>query len=386
MISLTPGPVPMPDFVLRRLTEPVMHHRSVEFRDLFSELRRRLSLFFQTHQPVIVLTGSGSGAMEAVSANLLHKGDAVLVIVNGAYGDQWAQINRSLGLNVETLHCSDGAAVEAEGLRNQLKKRTYAAVFMQACETSTGVLNSLKLVRDVLGFESKTLLVVDGCSAVGAVDIPFETLGVDVLLTTSQKVLMSPAGLSFICLSERARQRCDDSNKGLYFNLLEELQAQTQQGMTRHTPATLTLAAVAEVLQRFEEDRELLTKYRERMVAMGNYCHRITEIIGGQNFSQSPSPTITVLKVPTGLNSSAIRNQMHSKGVFVLGGFGAFSETLIRVGHMGAIRNQDLERFAMSLVESVFELKKQDISKSSRDLVRTYLKDVGPDIWTTSKA
>ncbi|MFN8791762.1 MAG: pyridoxal-phosphate-dependent aminotransferase family protein [Bdellovibrionales bacterium] len=362
-----------------------MHHRSGEFRELFTELRRRLGLFFQTRQPVVVLTGSGSAAMEAVSASLFREKDPVLVIVNGAYGDQWAQINQSLGLNVEILQCPAGAPVDDEALRNQLSKRSYAAIFLQACETSTGVLNNIQLVRGALGSESKTLLVVDGCSAVGAIDLPVETLGIDVLLTSSQKVLMCPAGLSFVCLSERAWQKCESSRKGLYFNLLEELQAQTQQGMTRHTPANLTLAAVAEVLRRFEEEQNLLKSYRERMAAMGAYCRQIAGIIEGQDFSKSPSPTITVLKVPEGLSSTAIRSRLHSKGVFILGGFGPLAETLIRIGHMGAIRNQDLERFGISLVESVFELKGQSVSKTICDLVKTHLKDMGPDIWTTSK-
>src|SRR5437763_7630802 len=183
---------------------PVIHHRTPQFGEMLAEVQEGLRELFGTGQDVLVLAASGTGAMEGSVTNLLSPGDEVVVVNGGKFGERWTKICQGYGVVVHEVTVEWGRAVEPAAVAHALEAHPKVrAVFAQASETSTCVLHPVPALAE-LTRRRDVLLVVDGITAVGAVDLPMDRLGIDVLVTGSQKALMLPPGLAFAALSERA--------------------------------------------------------------------------------------------------------------------------------------------------------------------------------------
>ena len=201
---LTPGPTAIPESVLSKFAQPVIHHRTSLFEARFKKLQEHLGWLFQTREPVLTLTATGSGAMEAAVANLFSPGDEVIVINLGKFGERWTKLSKTYGLNVHEIVVERGCAVDPSEVKRLLTAHSaMKAVLFQASETSTGALNPVKSIVDLCR-EHGVLSVCDGITAVGILDLPMDAWGIDVLITGSQKALMLPPGLAFIALSSKA--------------------------------------------------------------------------------------------------------------------------------------------------------------------------------------
>src|SRR5574341_1265875 len=205
---LSPGPTPIPNEVALAMSETMIHHRTPQFNSVFDEAREGLKILFGTTNDVLILASSGTGAMEASVANLFSPGDKVLVVNGGKFGERWLNISNAFGLEPIDMKVEWGQAVKAADVEKQLKANPdLRGVMIQASETSTTVLHPIQEIATLT--RNGPLLLVDGVTAVGVVNLPQDQWQIDVLVTGSQKALMLPPGLGFVALSDRAWARSE---------------------------------------------------------------------------------------------------------------------------------------------------------------------------------
>ena len=330
---LTPGPTQVPPEVALRMAQPLIHHRTPEFSQLFREVQEGLGWLFQTAQPVLTLAASGSGAMEAAIANLCSPGDRVIVVNGGKFGERWLNICAATGLDAHEIEVEWGEAVSVDAVADALHHDTRA-VLMQASETSTTVLHPVREIA-ALTRASDTLLVVDGITAVGATDVPMDAWGIDVLITGSQKALMLPPGLAFIALSEKAWRATQAARlPRFYFDLRKERKAQAKHA-TAYTPAISLIAGLHEVLTLlqgeglegiFARHASLMTATRAAVKALG------LRLLA----ADQPSPAATGVWLPDAVDGVRLLTYMRDRmGVDIAGGQDHLTGRVVRIAHIG---------------------------------------------------
>lgn len=334
---LTPGPTAIPEKVLAKFAEPIIHHRTSIFEAEFKQVQDHLQWLFETRQTVLSLTATGSGAMEAAVTNLLSPGDEVITINAGKFGERWTKIAQAYGVKAHELWVERGHAVEIAQLESKLKEvPACKAVFFQASETSTGTWMPVNEIVSVCK-RAGVLSVCDGITAVGIFQLPMDEWGIDVLITGSQKALMLPPGLAFLALSDAAWKAVGESQlPKFYFNLKKELEAQKKQ-QTAWTPAiSLIQGAVVSLGMLRETGRETLFARHEMMARA---TRAAAKAIGLELFSVRPSPVLTTVKVPAGFSvdqGKKIQKIMQEKyGVIVTGGQDELAGKILRLSHFG---------------------------------------------------
>jgi aspartate aminotransferase-like enzyme len=334
---LTPGPTTIPEKVLAKFSEPIMHHRTTLFEKDFKEFQDLLQWLFETKQLVLTLTATGTGAMEATVANLFSPLDEVIVVNAGKFGERWTKICKAFGVTVHEIYVDRGKAVELAVVEQTLQKNPKVkAVLFQASETSTGARMPIQEIA-TLCKKQQVLSVCDGITAVGIFPLPMDAWGIDVLLTGSQKALMLPPGLGFIALSEKAWQQVEESKlPKFYFDLKAEKKSQAKQ-QTAWTPAiSLIQGGVVSLRMLHEEGREKLFHNHELLAAA---TRAAATALGLELFSQSPSPVLTTVKVPANFTveqGKKIQKIMQEKhGVIVMGGQDELEGKILRLSHFG---------------------------------------------------
>ena len=212
---LTAGPTPLPPSVSAVMAEPILYHRAPAFVEIYARTLERLPLVFQTGNDVLCFAATGTGAMESAVANLIEAGDPAVVASCGKFGDRWAELCDAFGADTERVDFEWGEKVDPEALDDALAalERPPRAVFVTQSETSTGVLNDIRALNEVVTGRG-SLLCVDAVSGLGAVDLPQDEWGVDVVVSGSQKSLMCPPGLAFASVSERAMALANERPRG----------------------------------------------------------------------------------------------------------------------------------------------------------------------------
>lgn len=339
---MTPGPVPLPDEVLQSFARPMIHHRTPEFSEELAFVLRELKITFATSQPVLLVTSTGSGAMEAALTNTLSPGDEVLSVESGKFGRRWTQIARAHGLKVHRVPTQEGEAISPPAIDYALGQNPKVkAVMIQACETSTGTQNPVLEVAQRVRSHPEALLIVDAITALGAMELRMDDWGIDVVVAGSQKAFMLPTGLGFISLSERAWEfnrvaRCPR----FYFDLKAELEA-NKKGQTRFSSSVPHVRALKLVLENLNHNQGRTSQRRCHMLARATRC-AIKEL-GLKVFSQSPSPSLTSIIVPEGLDGEEIKQHIFKKfNISIAGGQGPLKGKILRIGHLGFIRDEDL--------------------------------------------
>ncbi len=347
---LTPGPTPLPEEVRLALAQDMVHHRKPGFKAVLHRIQEGLQWLFGTTQPVLPLTCSGSGAMNAAVWNLFQPGERVLVVEAGKFGQRWKDIALARGLETTVITLPWGQAVSPEAIREALDADpAIRGVLVQASETSTGVLHPVREIAETTRSRD-VLLVVDGISAVAISPCPMDEWGVDCLLTGSQKGLMLPPGLAFIALSPRAwaaveRHSSPAGSLGAcpiaYFDLRRERE-NCLKDQTLFTPAINLLNGLDVSLRLFRE-RGLDEIFRKQW-ALTQLTRTAVRTLGLELLVQKQYTWgLTSILVPAGLDGQQLlQRAADAYGVFMAGGQDHLKGRIIRLGHMGHVDFADV--------------------------------------------
>jgi aspartate aminotransferase-like enzyme len=332
---LTPGPTPVPERVQLAMARPILHHRAPAFEKLFAEVRDGLRWVFQTKQDVLVLAASGTGAMEGSVTNFLRRGDKVVVVDGGKFGERWWKICQAYGIDPVVVRVPWGKAVDPAQVERALADNPGArAVYVQASESSTGVAHPVKALAAITAKREGTICVVDAISALGALDLPMDAWGIDILLSGSQKALMLPPGLAFAAVSEKAWRFAETADlPRFYFDFKKErgMQAKNQ---TSFTPAVSLLVGLAEVFQIIRE--EGLAKMFRRHERMSLASRAAMTALGLKPYTDSPSHALTTVIAPDGVDTDKLVKLLRDRyGVTLVGGQDQAKGKIFRIAHLG---------------------------------------------------
>jgi aspartate aminotransferase-like enzyme len=338
----TPGPTPLLPAAQFAMAAADIHHRTPEFRALFTKVLAQLKDFVGTKNDVILLSSSGSGAMEASVSNLTSPGERVLVITAGKFGERWTGIAKAFNCEVDVVSAPYGETVTLEAIKAALKLETRV-VYMQATESSTGVRHDVegvaKLLKEV---KSEALLVVDAITGLGTTHLDMDAWGVDVLIGGSQKAVMIPPGLAYLAVSERAWERMESSyNPRYYFDLRKE-RKNAAKGESAYTPAVALIAAMGAALDYIagQADGDL-REGRRKLVDNAEACAAMTraaaEAMGLKLFAPgSWAAATTAILPPEGVDSGVIVKEAKARfGAIITNGQGEMKGQLFRIAHIG---------------------------------------------------
>jgi aspartate aminotransferase-like enzyme len=353
---MTPGPVPVPPEVLEVLAQPMEHHRTPEFVARFQRVLTGLKKIFLTDQPVFILTATGTGGMEAAIVNTISPGDRVLAIVSGKFGERWAEIAEAYGALVTRINVPWGHAVKVKDVEDALNAHPdTVAVITQACETSTGVLHP---VREIANLTSgrKTITMVDAITALGALPLPMDEWGVDVMIGGSQKAFMLPTGLAFIAFSEKAWNLAQSARTPRFYFDLRKEKAANEAGESGWSTSVTHIRALELVLNIFLSQG--LDRVQGRIQTLSRATIAAVQEMGLTIFPETPSPSLSAVCMPDGIDGQKIRAEMEKNSlVVVMGGQDKLKGRIIRIGHMGAIRDKDLLKTLSALAQSLNSAK-----------------------------
>jgi aspartate aminotransferase-like enzyme len=347
---LTPGPTSVPPEVLDALSEPVLHHRSPDFAEVFDLALERLHEVFRTANDVLVLTSSGTGAFESAIVNLLSPGERVLVVSQGEFGERWRAMARAFGCDVVPLAYLWGETPRPDDVRTALAESCARTALIVHSETSTGVVCDLEPLLGVCN-EAGVLSVVDAVSSLGAVPLETDAWGADVVVTGSQKALMTPPGLAFVAISTRAWDRSEAATlPRFYFDWARQRKAQAKRS-TAFTPPTSTVVALVRALGIVLEDGLEAAFVRHR--ALGRACRAGLKAIGLELYSpdDDSAAVLTGALTPEGIDAVDLRLALRDRhGITIAGGHGDLVSRLFRIGHIGHVTIDDLAE-ALTAVE-----------------------------------
>ncbi|SDZ09622.1 alanine--glyoxylate aminotransferase family protein [Thermoactinomyces sp. DSM 45892] len=339
-----PGPTPIPSRVQQAMNQPIFGHRSQEATQLIRECSQLLKPIFGTQQDPLMFTSSGTSTLEAAVINTLSPGDEALVIVTGSFGDRFAKIVERYGFTLHRLDIEWGKSCSPKQLQVALQQHPKTkAVFVTYCETSTGVLNPVQELSQVVHTHSEALFIVDGVSCIGAVPCQMDDWELDIVVTGSQKALMLPPGLAFIAVSSRAwRQIEQNQTPSFYLNLLQYRNSLSQ-STTPYTPAVSLLLGLREALCMLEE--EGLEQVFQRHELLMSMCRAGVQSMGLTLMAsnQDASPTVTsIYGGAEAWSSEGVRKHLKQLRVLVAGGQQHLKGQIFRIGHMGYCDSLDM--------------------------------------------
>jgi aspartate aminotransferase-like enzyme len=344
-LLMIPGPTPVPQSVLLAGARPMINHRGPEFKVAIEECTAGLKRVFRTRHEVFILTCAGTGGLEAAVVNMLSPGDKVLSVSIGVFGDRFAAIASTYGVNVEKLAFDMGAAADPKLIEERLKAdagKEIRAVFVTHNETSTGVTNDLRAISAVVR-EHGALLLVDAISSMLAMDCDMDGWRLDVVVAGSQKAFMIPPGLSFVAINDRAAEAMKTAKIPRFYFDLGKARDYLATGETPWTPAVPLVLQLREALRLLEKEgfdnclkrhARLARATREGVKALG------LKLLADERVA---SNAVTSVRRPDRIDVSALRKLMREKYRVVLaGGQGSLKNDIFRIGHLGLVNEGDI--------------------------------------------
>jgi aspartate aminotransferase-like enzyme len=330
---MTPGPTPVPPEVLAAMAEPVVHHRSPDFRVVLERTLGRLREVFRTETDVLMFTASGTAAMESAVANLVAPGDAVTAVSAGYFGERWQGLANAYGANVDAVEYEWGEVPSADDLAARLRERPAKVVLLTHSETSTGVVADVQALAAVAK-DAGAVVVVDAVSSLGAVPLESDAWGIDVVCSGSQKALMTPPGLAFASVSDVAYAARADAPR--FYLDWERTQKAQQKLDAAFTPAVSIIAGLDVALAILLS--EGLDAAFERHLRLGRACRAGAKAMGLELFSpdDDSSAVVTAIRAPEGIDSGDVVLALRDKhGITIANGQGALKGQIFRIGHIG---------------------------------------------------
>lgn len=332
-----PGPTPVPLRVQQAMSQPMIGHRSQDFSKLLLQCSEELKPIFGTKQSPLILTSSGTSALEASVVNTLSPTDEALVVVTGAFGDRFTKIVNHYGIKCHRLDVEWGQSCDPDMLASALQKHAHVkAVFFTYCETSTGVLNPIAKLSQTVQQHSDALVIVDGVSCLGAVPSEMDQWGIDVLITGSQKAMMLPPGLAFVAVSERAWGRIENNPTPSFYLDLQAYRSKLAQSTTPYTPAVSLIFGLKEALNLIKEEGLKQTIQRHQLLKDMTRAGVQALSLQLMTTEEDASPTVTSINGGgEQWSSEQLRKELSNMGVTVAGGQQHLKGKIFRIGHMG---------------------------------------------------
>jgi len=342
----TPGPTPVPDDIVRAMSEPMINHRGPEFLELINDSTQKLKQVFMTQNDLFILTASGTGALEASVVNTLSIGDPVLALTAGAFGDRFCDLAEAYGAQVKRINFEWGTPIDPDVVRKELKNNpSIKAVMVTHNETSTGVTHDLETISKIVKDEFGKLLLVDAVSSSGCIPLPVDGWKCDMVGTASQKGFMIPPGLSFVSVSPDAWTSQETSNMPKFYFDLQAAKDYLTLGQTPWTPNLSALYGLNLALdQMLAEGIENIFARHNRI---GDFTRRGARDLGLELLCEDDSrcsDTVTAIKVPTGIDGGKLTSMLRKEHDIVLaGGQGKLSGQIFRIGHLGSVEESDIQ-------------------------------------------
>ena len=329
-----PGPIHVSDKTFEAFRKPMIGHRSNDFKNLYAAVQPGLQTLFGTKGQVFLSTSSAWGVMEGALRNLVQR--KVLCCMKGAFSDKWLDVAKRCGLEAEGLQVEWGQPILPEQVRAKLKEGGFDAVTLIHNETSTGTMSPLAEIAKVVREFEDVLLIVDTVSSFSAVPTPFDELGLDVLLTGSQKALAMPPGLALFTVSPRAMQRATQiKGRGYYFDFVEF----EKNGAQSMTPSTPSIAHIYALQSKVEE---ILTETPEKRYARHATNNRLVREWGTAHGLQLlPDPAFGALSLNCFRNNvgwdlpTILKTLREKHGFAIDGGYGKLKGQTFRISNMG---------------------------------------------------
>ena len=347
-----PGPSYVAEAARKAMTKPMVGHRSAPFKNFRLSLGERLPKVLRTAGDGMIATGSSTLIME--SAVVSCAASEVLNLVNGAFSDRWHSITKSAGRAADKVSFPWGEAVDPGVVRTALRRKKYDAVTVVHNETSTGVMSPVAEIARAIREESDALVLVDSVSSMGGARIETDEWGLDVVLAGTQKALALPPGLVVFAMSERAAERAAQiPHRGFYTDLLR-YRDKHREGGDITTPAIPLYYALDVQLDR------MLAEGMEARWARHEALQKHTAAWAqsrGITYASAPdarSVTVSCLRPPQGVDPQAIVRKLADRGWTIGGGYGDWKPSTFRIGHMGEVRDSDLEAL-LAEIDAILE-------------------------------
>ena len=337
----TPGPTPLLPAAQNAMAAFTAHHRTADFKALFTRVLADMKDFIGTSNDVLVIASSGTGVMEGAVSNLTSPGDKVLVLTAGKFGERWRDLTKAYGCNVDVLEKPYGETFSLDEVRAKLTADTRA-VYMQATESSTGARHDVEGIAKLVGENGRdTLLIVDAITGLGTTHLDVDGWGIDLIIGGSQKALMIPPGLAYCAVSERAWKRMETANNPRYYFDFRKERKSAAKGETAYTPATSLFAALGAALDFIRQmGNGDLAAGRKALVDNAELAAEMTragvKALGLKLFTTSPGAALTAITSPAGLDSGKIVKEFReSFSAVVANGQGDMKGKLFRIAHIG---------------------------------------------------
>jgi aspartate aminotransferase-like enzyme len=337
---MTPGPTPVPVDVLLEGARETLYHRNPEFLKMLENVSSDLKLVFRTNDRVFILASSGTGAMEAAVANTVNAGDKVIAVVGGKFGERWADLCKVYNANMIELDVEWGDYLKPEQIKKLLDQNPdVKVVFTTLSETSTGVVNDIKSIAEIVR-KTNALLVVDAVSGILAEPLETDMWGVDMVVAGSQKAFMMPPGLSFVAVSgEKAWKRIEEvKSPRYYFDLRAYKKSYTD---TPYTGAVNLVYQLSKGLDMIKA--EGVENVWTRHAIFGNAVRKGVKALGLELLAKRPGNVVTAVKVPEGIDGSKFLKFCREEyGMVFSEGQSQLKGKIFRVSNLGYVDKLDI--------------------------------------------
>ncbi len=349
-----PGPVEVDEAVLEAMGTPMIGHRSAEYSELQKSVTENLQKLMYTSNDIIISTSSGTGLLEMAIRNCTVK--RAIVFSVGAFGNRWYQIAVGNGVPADKHEVEWGNPITPEMVEDYLSTGKYDLATVTHNETSTGLMNNLEELSEVFKKHPDVVWCVDTVSSLGGVKIEVDKLGIDICVTSSQKALGLPPGLSIASVSDKAVKRAESvENRGYYFDMLLLLKYIRERNFQYpSTPSISHMFALDFQLKRIMKEGldNRFERHREMAEFVRNWAKNYFALFPREEYA---SQTVTCIKNTRGVSVKELNAELGKRGFMISNGYGSLKEKTFRIAHMAEMKKKDLEEL-LENIEDILRL------------------------------
>jgi aspartate aminotransferase-like enzyme len=338
---LSPGPTPVPEEILLTMAEPMIHHRTPQYKEMLLQAIEGLKYVFQTKNDVLIFSSTGTGAMEGAVSNVLNKGEKAIIVRGGKFAERWGEIAEEYGIEPIYIDLEWGKAVDPAEVEKLLQAHPdVKAVYTQLTETSTGVVMPVKELGEILS-KTDALLVIDAISGLGGQEFYTDDWKVDIVVAGSQKGLMLPPGQAYAAVSEKAWEKIEKCTQPHYYFNWKAYRKNMAKGTDPYTGSVTLVKGLVKATEIIKNDG--LENRFNRYKVLAKACREAVKALGLELFPEKPCDVVTAVKVPEGVDGLALVKLLRDKyGFTIAGGQAQVKGKIFRIAHMGYIECFDI--------------------------------------------